>query len=289
MKIVLSRKGFDSSIGGVPSPILEDGTLISFPIPDDRSSIRYRDIRSPRLELWRLIEQLTKGKVKRTDGVHLDPDIRQDAYVPRPKEWLGVFGQTGAAQAHLARKISVGDVFLFFGWFRSVKASGRQHRYVYAGPDFHVLFGWLQIGAIVLVASEDRPKWTDYHPHCHEGFITRISGQNNTVYIATERLTIEGKELSLAGYGTFSRIKPSLCLTSPGQSKRSLWRLPEWFYPFHSRRTPLSYHADPSRWALNGDGCSLCTVGRGQEFVLDAKEYPEALVWLLAIINEGSR
>lgn len=33
MKIILSRKGFDSANGGIVSPIFEDGTMISFPIP----------------------------------------------------------------------------------------------------------------------------------------------------------------------------------------------------------------------------------------------------------------
>ena len=33
MKVILSRKGFDSVNGGIVSPILEDGTMISFPIP----------------------------------------------------------------------------------------------------------------------------------------------------------------------------------------------------------------------------------------------------------------
>ena len=32
MKVVLSRKGFDSSNGGIVNPIFEDGTMISFPI-----------------------------------------------------------------------------------------------------------------------------------------------------------------------------------------------------------------------------------------------------------------
>ena len=35
MKIILSRKGFDSANGGIVSPIMEDGTLVSFPIPAD--------------------------------------------------------------------------------------------------------------------------------------------------------------------------------------------------------------------------------------------------------------
>lgn len=33
MKVILSRKGFDSANGGIVSPILEDGAMISFPIP----------------------------------------------------------------------------------------------------------------------------------------------------------------------------------------------------------------------------------------------------------------
>jgi len=36
MKLILSRKGFDSTYGGYPSPILPDGTLLSLPIPNRR-------------------------------------------------------------------------------------------------------------------------------------------------------------------------------------------------------------------------------------------------------------
>ena len=35
MKIILSRKGFDSANGGIVSPIFEDGAMISFPIPSN--------------------------------------------------------------------------------------------------------------------------------------------------------------------------------------------------------------------------------------------------------------
>ncbi len=34
MKVILSRKGMDSTSGGIASPILPDGTLLSLPIPD---------------------------------------------------------------------------------------------------------------------------------------------------------------------------------------------------------------------------------------------------------------
>jgi len=38
MKVILSRKGFDSSYGGCASPILPDGTLLSLPIPEMKFS-----------------------------------------------------------------------------------------------------------------------------------------------------------------------------------------------------------------------------------------------------------
>jgi len=44
MKIIFSRKGFDSSTGGVPSPIFPDGKILSLPIPDKLSPIKYKDI-----------------------------------------------------------------------------------------------------------------------------------------------------------------------------------------------------------------------------------------------------
>lgn len=37
MKVVLSRKGMDSRAGGIPSPILPDGTLLSLPIPNEKA------------------------------------------------------------------------------------------------------------------------------------------------------------------------------------------------------------------------------------------------------------
>ena len=49
MKVILSRKGFDSSNGGCPSPILPDGTLLSLPIPTDD-----RDRRSHTVTLTRI-------------------------------------------------------------------------------------------------------------------------------------------------------------------------------------------------------------------------------------------
>ena len=58
MKIVFSRKGFDSAAGKVPSPII-NGVPISLPIPTERrSKTTYR-----RAGLGEIVEQVTKGRV----------------------------------------------------------------------------------------------------------------------------------------------------------------------------------------------------------------------------------
>ena len=44
MKIILSRKGFDSQYGGYPSPVLPDGRMISLPISYFGDKIEYNNI-----------------------------------------------------------------------------------------------------------------------------------------------------------------------------------------------------------------------------------------------------
>ena len=54
MKIIISRKGFDSKFGGTASPILPDGTMLSFPIPDEQG-ISYNSIKydgKTYMDLW---------------------------------------------------------------------------------------------------------------------------------------------------------------------------------------------------------------------------------------------
>ncbi|MGH6954670.1 MAG: hypothetical protein ACREGL_10830, partial [Alphaproteobacteria bacterium] len=92
MKIVFSRKGFDSALGGSPSPIFADGRAVSLPIPTtSRSSVRFGDVRCVRGSLGALVEQLTRGRVRGNRHCHLDPDLDRDAR-PRPHGWRPAFG-----------------------------------------------------------------------------------------------------------------------------------------------------------------------------------------------------
>ena len=120
MRIILSRKGFDSSSGGRPSPILADGRMVSLPIPDEQSPIRYMDIRWKEYNLGDLVSDLTNGRVPASSSAHLDPDINCES-LSRHAEWRPIFGQIGAAQGHLRKNnVQPGDIFLFFGLYQKV-------------------------------------------------------------------------------------------------------------------------------------------------------------------------
>ena len=82
MKVVFSRKGFDSAAGKAPSPIIE-GEPISLPIPTKRrSETTYR-----LAGIGKIVERTTKGRIGADDLCHEDPMF-----------WNGrwAFGQTGA-------------------------------------------------------------------------------------------------------------------------------------------------------------------------------------------------
>jgi len=280
MKIIISRKGFDSSYGGAASPILPDGTLLSLPIPLE-SHISYGELHVNGHSLGRIVEDLTRGQITGRHGAHLDPDLTACAY-PRRPGWRSLFGQVGAAQSHLARSgVDIGDLFLFFGWFRQTEVVSGRYRFVKDAPDLHVVFGWLQIGSILSVHRDSAPEWAIYHPHFHGNY-----GDNNTIYISRETLQLDGIQ-NVAGSGTFRQCRDDLRLTMP-DCPRTVWQLPRWFYPA-TGKSPISYHSNMKRWSLVGEHAVLHSVARGQEFVLNTDQYPEAIVWARDLIASESR
>lgn len=284
MKIIFSRKGVDSASGGIASPIFEDGRMVSLPIPQASSPIRYGDIKYAGTDLGRVITRLSNGRHTGSDGAHCDPDINRSSLERHP-EWRPLFGQAGNAQGHLrAQGVSVGDIFLFFGWFRDVHGlSDEPEAYKPASDGYHVLWGWLQVGAVLPVDNTDWSAhygWSAYHPHRQYK-----PDRSNTLYLAAKNLSVDGESLSgVSGGGVFGRFHQDLMLTDPSQPKRSVWRLPGWIYPSEGK-TSLSFHGDPSCWEAAGNYARLKTVGRGQEFVLDCNHYPEAQGWVRQIIH----
>jgi len=281
MRLILSRKGFDSSAGGVPSPIFEDGTLVSLPIPERRSGRTYADIILGGRKLGSVVEQLSgRKKVRGTFGAHLDPDLVRGA-VPRAAGWRPSLGQCAAAQGLLQRnKVGVGDLFLFFGWFRAVEDREGVLRYRRGAPHLHVLFGWLQVGGVFQPPDEATPAWAADHPH-----VVQPRRKNNTLYVAAKALTLGCVATGLAGGGVFPKYREELRLTAPGCG-RSTWALPSWFDP-RGGRPPLGAHRDRDRWSTVDGVLQLRSVARGQEFLLDLDRYPEAVDWLRSLLGGG--
>jgi hypothetical protein len=119
------------------------------------------------------------------------------------------------------------------------------------------------------------PIWALKHPHCCG---SKPYGANDSIYISTDRIQLPGFGIDVPGAGVFKRYDALLCLTAEGAS-RSIWKLPLWYDP-RGKKSSLTYHRDPKRWTLENEHIRLKTVERGQEFVLDCDDYPEAIEWV---------
>ena len=189
MKLILSRKGFDSAAGKCPSPII-DGRPISMPIPASSSSATtYADI-----GLGSVVERITKGRMSGRDLCHHDPMFHDGECF---------LGQCGAAQSHMARQnVGPGDIFLFFGLFADPHSGERHHR----------IFGYLRIQAMSSVtdlSATDRAALAALrHPHVLDRRLT-----NDVIYRG---------EGAAAG-----RACDNLRLTRPG-GPLSHWLVPHW-------------------------------------------------------------
>ena len=266
---------------------MPDGSLLSLPIPDASSTIKYRDVVIDNQELGfknlgALVEQLTQGKIKSNHGVHLDPDIVK-SQLKRSRSWRPLFGQMGAAQAHLKNNdVGSGDIFLFFGLFRKVNLSNNRLIWDKSTPAKHVLWGWFQIDQVFHLNDKlaHLPSWTRYH--CH---YAHPAAANNTLYTATSTLELLGHKMNIPGAGLFTHFHSNLQLTANNAKRVTDWRLPKWFFPKNGI-TPLTYHKDLSRWQRDKQLTRLSAVARGQEFVMDTEYYPEARYWLKALIDQ---
>jgi hypothetical protein len=245
MRIIFSRKGFDSAAGRAPSPIIA-GEPISLPIPTTRRSESTYGL----VGLGDVVAQITKGRLGADDLCHEDPMFH---------EGRCAFGQTGAAQAHLANQaVCVGDTFLFFGLFADEDGRDRHHR----------IFGFLQVEEVrkLGVRPNDLDKLEGFprrHPHTIGEW-----NDNNSIYL---------------GRGAKARFAyPNLRLSRP-EGPVSCWLVPPWL-----REIGLSYHRHQDRWT---NGNELQVVGRGQEFVADVGDREAPNAWLKKVIEtiESSR
>ena len=206
MKISLSRKGLDTGgIHKMASPILPCGCLCSIPIRYPRSDVQYSDILFGARTLQEIRAELNPKSSN--ELAHLDPDLRHDALVYRPKAWRPAFGQSKAAAGLLnSQGMGAGDLFIFFGWFRRTKMSDRKLRFDPADSrGRHIVFGWLEVKEVVdkLPLCHDLSFLKD-HPHVR---FFKQEGGNNKIYVSSKT----GLKA-----GVFSTESESIVLTRDG-------------------------------------------------------------------------
>ncbi len=191
MRIIFSRKGFDSAAGGGASPII-DGCPISLPIPAGTASVTSYGA----LGLGEYASAASRGRLGAGDLCHHDPMFREDNTC--------VFGQCGAAQTHLERQgVGIGDVFVFFGLFREEMPDGSWDQ------PHHRIFGYLEIDDVIALAPGAPQELVELgHPHA-----LAMHHRNDVIYRG------EGRTARYAS--------PALRLTVP-EGPPSLWYRPAW-------------------------------------------------------------
>lgn len=265
MRIIFSRKGFDSAAGGCPSPIV-DGLPFSLPIPSTyETRFKYSDLPEPIPQILRDLGIKGAGP---ENFCHYDPYLR-----PLSKKgpaWRGCLGQVAAAQGHLCnQKIGPGDLFIFWGLFQNMERNNGKWKFV--GRREHRIFGWLQIEEVITVGASPGPTlkkhpWLADHPHLVPDW-----HPSNTIYIARERLAFPRVVCDLPGWGVMTK---GLTLTA-SDSNLSTWRVPSWL-------KSMTYNP-PHRWAADG---TVTVASRGQEFIAHVEDPTDALRWFVDLIEQ---
>ncbi len=287
MKIILSRKGFDSSFGGVASPIVRErngrDTLYSIPIPLDRATCGYEHIHWNGENLYSVIAGLRARKKAIKAGKtspdkelgipntpHLDPDLVADAR-ERVTGWRPMFGQSGAQETQLSNEgvntsecppLGERPLFLFFGWYRQAAKNDLGWRFLRGAPNLHAIFGWLQVDKKASFGGRsDRERfareneWAKQHPHVACNYYDRVP---NAVYIAPapsdrvrNRLVIGNHDTNLPAAGMFRIFVPEVhTLTCDGRCPVD-----------HQERDRRTHWKLPS-WFYNNGVPILCPFGK---------------------------
>ena len=270
MKIILSRKGFDSANGKQPNPVMPDGTLLSFPISDkEYGNNTYSYLEWNGMSYYDIIKQLKpKTDLEPNGCCHLDPDLRKETKKDRKVGWKPAFGQADTALRHLRKNgVEEGDLFLFFGWFKETIETDTGLVYRKDAPDLHIIYAYMQIGEII--EPNDNPyEWLMDHPHI--GDKKQRDADSNAIFLPSDTLSL------LHGYKGCDILtyREDRVLTNIENYKsRRYWKLPDCF-----KKVNITYHKSP--WE-NG---YFKSAGRGQEFVMEANN--EITEWVKKIIKK---
>ena len=270
MKVVLSRKGFDSANGGMPSLIMPNGDLVSMPIPSPEDVCAYDQLWYGGKTYRQILKELAPKK--RFTRCHLDPDIDGDRLIEKPCGWMPAFGQISASASYLINTVSLspGDIFLFFGNFRRVEEIDGRYRFVRRTGDFYqdkpiqLIWGYLQVGEIITDAKEIVSRFP-WHPHAAK---CRLRENSNMLVVPRKYLSFSPTR---SGCGLL-RYDIRRVLTKRGENKAT-WK-------FNKVYGPRNIIIAKQRRNMSATG--VYYPGIWQE--LGLKDSPETTSWVKEIV-----
>lgn len=321
-KVVLSRKGFDSSAGGGYSPFdPKTGEYIVLPIPDGKigayigNGTRYEQIKIKPNYLDRInastLEELvnsdalrfvnTKAKVKEAitnNYAHFDPWLGDCPWLEdKSNHQIGAFGQVDRPQAQLhTQGVGEGSLFLFFSRFEPIKTTSQDSEKIvvpdnisreHLGGGLYFIYGWLKVKEVIQQykpIKDDYPELLSRHPHATKEYFDYYANKEN----GKNTIYIADEFLfndgsNIRGCGYFPTLNEDLLLTAPAQESEKSWI--------------------PSRWSLKGffkencssvlkckgqirDGSWLVETGwQWQEAVFDFDESEEFCQWFCQLLK----
>lgn len=283
MPIVLSRKGFDSSTGGMYSPLDSDsGEYVFLPRPEvgnmvdsGYKGVDYESLSTRFLNFNNLKEVLSAKDKLPEYGAHLDPDLTKVIPV---KGWRPAFGQRNAAQGYL-RNRGVGDnsrgtLFLFFSRFKPWEKTDSGLR------EGYYIYGWLEVGETL--KPSEAPKALSYHPH----FASKYrEAKNNIVYVASSKIS----GTNLPGAGMFKKLSNTLRLSYHEEKDLLKWKLPHLAFKAFSRLKNYekigSDHCT-AEWPQSFGQAAVCSE-KIPEYEVSLSTVKEVRKWAINKIRDG--
>ena len=149
MKVILSRKGLDSTYCDIANLCINNNELVMLPIISKNNTAIYRDLSlCENSTTFNVVEQVFNySKTINIDThCHADPNLINFYNVD---SFLGSLGQVNSSQTHLKKQnVKEGDIFIFFGLFNDCNTLQNEVK-VFKSKNRHIIFGYLQIGEIV--------------------------------------------------------------------------------------------------------------------------------------------
>lgn len=288
MKIILSRKGFDSTTaGGGSSSFVYEDKCYPLPIPEVGTGIKYEDLVFDKEKDISILSVMRDLNINQFTECHFDPYLSD--YMLKNKnnvDWKKSLGQCGSAQGHLINngiKKDTDTLFLFYGWFNKLERINGKFKYSpfnnYSKEGVHLIYGYLQVETILEINKNNTLK--DWGNHPHEINKNYYLGENR-IYVARDKFS-EDDNLDGAGLFKFSK---ELILTEIGKS-RANWEFPIFFHPDNG--VEITYLPNnENKWKKENDKAKVKAYGQFQESVVKKDKNKLIENWAIDLIKNHS-